>query len=85
MTSAKERRRTVTPREPSATSSGRENSDDLTRQPPSAARDEVLALVDQELAARRDPRYQAARLEAERCLAGGRQVPGWAMRELNKG
>jgi hypothetical protein len=57
---------------------------DLARRPASEARDEVMTLVDQELAALRDPGYQRARLEAERCLAFGQQVPGWAMKALSK-
>jgi hypothetical protein len=51
----------------------------LRLRPASAARDELLTLVDRELAMLRDPAYQAARLEAERCMARGRQVPEWAM------
>jgi hypothetical protein len=57
----------------------------LRLRPASPARDEIMALVERELAMLRDPAYQAARLEAERCLARGRQVPEWAMRSLFKG
>jgi hypothetical protein len=85
MTSAGEPRPSVTPREPRATSLGRHKiREDLERRPATAARDEVMGLVDQELAALRDPRYQAARLEAERCLKRGRRLPTWAVEELFK-
>jgi hypothetical protein len=54
----------------------------VERWPHSAWRDEMLALTDRELGMLRDPAYQAARLEAERSLAHGRQVPRWAVQAL---
>jgi hypothetical protein len=51
----------------------------LRLRPASAARHEIMASVERELGMQRDPQYQAARLEAERCMARGRQVRRWAM------
>jgi hypothetical protein len=59
--------------------------DDLARRPSSRTKDELLALVEEELAALNDPRYQAARLEADRCLAQGRRLPPWANRAMSSG
>jgi hypothetical protein len=42
----------------------------------------MLAFTDRELAMLRDPPYQAARLEVERCLARGQRVPERAIQQL---